>query len=229
MKTTFLSTSLFSILLFTGCINQQSVSNEAIYKPGFKFQAGINTGGIVENTDFAQIPNTEADAYTGATNIGFNMGAKVYFPIRRNGFETGVEYINSSQIFTYHDDANGYDGRRELKTSQLMIPLTYNIGFFRKKFEEGLFTFKLGYLVQFNFVDVNDEPGNLPECEIENFSSGITAGLATSPFHFKNGSRLGFYIDMYRGSMIYEDFYNQKEFEMPGTSFIKYGLSYDFQ
>jgi hypothetical protein len=220
---------LSTILLFAGCISQQSTSNEAKYKPGFKLQAGINQkSGIVENTDLTQIPNTEVDAYSGATRTGFNTGAKVLFPIRRNAIETGIDYMYTNQIFTYQDNVNGYNGKRKLGTSQFMIPLTYNMGFFRNKFKEGLFTFKFGYLVQFNSVNINDVTGNLTEYKIKKFSNGFTAGLATSPFHFNNGSKLGFYIDVYRGSRIYEDFYNQKEFEMPGSSFIKYGLSYQF-
>jgi hypothetical protein len=228
MKNILLSLCLSSILLFAGCISQQSASNKVKNKPVFKIQAGINKGGIIENKDLKQIPNTKVDAYSGATRTGFNTGVKVLFPIKRNAIETGIDYMYSNQIFTYQDNDNGYVGKRKLGTSQFMVPLTYNFGFFRKKYEEGLFTFKLGYLVQLNAVNVNNITGSLPEYKLLKFSSGFTAGFATSPFHFKNGSKLGLYIDLYRGSRIYEDFYNLKGFDMPGSSFIKYGMSYQF-
>jgi hypothetical protein len=228
MKKILILLCLSNILLFAGCISQKSASKEVKYKPGFKFQTGINKGGIIENTDLEQIPDTEADAYSGATRKGFSAGAKVLFPIKRNAIETGIDYMYSDQTFTYQDNVNGYNGKRELGTSQFMVPLTYNIGLFRKKYEEGLFTFKLGYLIQFSSVNINNVTGNLPGYKLMKFSRGFTTGLATSPFHFKNGLKLGFYIDFYRGSRIYEDFYNQKEYEMPGTSFIKYGISYQF-
>jgi hypothetical protein len=230
MKKVLLWFCISTILIFAGCISQKSAGKEEKYKPAFKFQVGINKGGIIENTDLKQIPNTEVDAYSGATRTGFNTGVKVLLPIKRNDIETGIEYMYNNQTFTYNDHLNGYNGIRKLGISQFMIPLTYNIGLFRihNKFEEGLITFKLGYLIQLNTVNINDVTGNLPEYKLKNFSSGFTAGLVTSPFHFKNGSRLGLYLDFYRGSRIYEDFYNQKEFEMPATSFIKYGISYQF-
>jgi hypothetical protein len=234
MKKILISICISNILLFAGCISQQSASDKAKYKPGFKFQAGINKGGIVENTDMdaysgaTHTVSGTVDAYSGATKTGFNTGAKVLLPVRRNAIETGIDYMYNNQTFTYQDNVNGYNGKRKLGTSQFMVPLTYNIGLFRKKYEEGLITFKFGYLIQFNSVNIKDETVNLPEYKILKFSNGFTAGLATSPFHFKNGSKLGLYIDMYRGTRIYEDFYNQKEFEMPASSFIKYGISYQF-
>lgn len=211
-----------------GCIFRKSVGDAEKYKPGLKFQLGANKGGIIENTDFEQIPNTEVDAYSGATNTGFNAGVKVLFPIRRNAIETGLDYMYNNQTFTYKDNINGYNGERKLGTSQFMVPLTFNVGLFRKKYEEGLITFKFGYLVQYNSVNIDNVTGVMPEYKLNSFSNGFTCGLASSPFHFKNGTKIGLYIDIYRGSQVYEDFYSQKKFEMPGTSFIKYGISLQF-
>jgi hypothetical protein len=228
MKKILIILCLSNFLIFSGCIIEQSASNKAKYKPGYKLEVGINKGGIVENTDLKQIPNTALDAYSGATHTGFNAGAKVIFPIKRNAIETGIDYMYTGQTFTYRDNVNGYNGRRDLGTSQFIVPVTYNIGLFRNKFEEGLFTFKIGYLIQFNSVNIKNITGTLPGYKLMIFSHGFTAGFATSPFHFKNGSKLGLYIDVYRGSRIYEDFYNQKVFAMPATSFMKYGISYEF-
>jgi hypothetical protein len=228
MKKILIPVCLLCILLYVGCISQQSTNNKAKYKLAYKVQMGASHGGIVENKDMKQIPNTEVDAFTGATNTGFNTCLKVLFPVRRNAIETGVDYLYSHQTFIYKDNVNGYHGERMLGISQCIIPLTYNIGLFRKKYEEGLFTIKLGYLVEFSYVNINDATGNLPAYEIKHFSKGYTMGLTTSPFHFKNGSKLGLYLDIYRGSRIYKDFYNQKEFKRGGTSFLKYGISFQF-
>ena len=84
---------------------------------------------------------------------------------------------------------------------------------------------------------LGDEEGNdvllpnkyiLPEYEINKWSNGALFGISAYPVKFSNGSKLGFYLDAYRGSQIYEDYYNLKSFEMPGSSFIKYGVRYRF-
>ena len=59
----------------------------------------------------------------------------------------------------------------------------------------------------------------LQSCQYNFFSGGVTLGLAAFPVSFDNGSRLGLYVDRYRGSQIYKDFYNQPEFEVPGSSY----------
>lgn len=58
--------------------------------------------------------------------------------------------------------------------------------------------------------------------------SGATLGFSTTPFRFYNGTKLGLFVDGYFGTRAYEDFYNRAEFEIPGTSFIKYGIIYQF-
>ncbi|TVQ19555.1 MAG: hypothetical protein EA361_00665 [Bacteroidetes bacterium] len=58
------------------------------------------------------------------------------------------------------------------------------------------------------------------------WSNGGTLGISAYPVMFNNGSKLGFYFDAYRGSRIYTDFFNQKEFDIPASGFMKFGLSY---
>lgn len=61
------------------------------------------------------------------------------------------------------------------------------------------------------------------------FFIGGLLGISAYPVRFGNGSKLGIYIDVYRGSQIYEDYYNQKVFETPGSSFVKGGIWYRFK
>lgn len=109
-----------------------------------------------------------------------------------------------------------------------MLPLTYNFVLFRKIFPNADIQLKLGYTGQLNFVS-ESSTGNLPDYSVKPFSNGATLGISAFPYQFRNGCKLGFYIDVYRGTQVYEDFYNQKSFEMPGSSFMKFGVKYLFK
>jgi hypothetical protein len=109
-----------------------------------------------------------------------------------------------------------------------MIPLTYNFVLFRNLLPDADIQLKLGYAGQLNFVSESGT-GTLPDYSIKPWSNGATFGISAFPVQFKNGSKLGFYFDAYRGTQVYEDFYNQKSFEMPGSSFMKFGLKYQLR
>ena len=141
--------------------------------------------------------------------------------------ETGIDYMYNHQTFKYIDAGNMYVGVRELNVSQVILPLTYNLTLFRKLLPEADIQLKAGYLGQFNFI-TTEGYGILPDYSLKRFSNGATAGISALPFKFENGSRLGFYFDVYRGSRIYTDFYNQTGFEMPGSSFMKFGVKFQF-
>lgn len=217
------------IALFAASCSTQTVTTEHTeWKPTYRLQIGTNKGGVVENTDLAVIPNTQVDAYSGATNTGVNASAKVILPLKRNAIETGIDFMYNGQTFSYADTENGFNGERKLGVSQFMLPITYSIGFFKENHAEGLFQIKVGYVAQLNSIIINNGEGNLPNYSTNVFSNGATFGISSTPFKLKNGSKLGFYIDGYRGSQVYEDFYNQTDFEMPGTAFVKYGIIYQF-
>lgn len=214
-----------SILFLAGC--NISKQGDALH-PYYRIQAGLNKGGITENTDFTKTTDIQPDAFSGATKTGFNASGHVVFPLKRNAIESGVDYMYNNQTFTLNDAANGYNGTRKIGTSQFMVPLTYNFGFFKKNNPLGSLQVKVGYLMQFNTFSITNNGASLTDYSTKGFSSGITAGVSATPFKFENGSRLGFYFDGYRGTKIYDDFYNRSTYEMPGSSFMKFGIIYQF-
>ena len=220
-----------SLVLFDSCSVPNQLSSDK--KIRISLLAGSNIGGITENTDMTVVPGAEAppeatvDAFTGATKGGFNAGIHTNMPLKRNEIETGVDYMYNHQTFTYADAGNMYIGVRELKVSQLMFPVTYNFVLFRKLLPNASIQLKIGYLGQLNFVSTSST-GILPDYSINRWSNGVTFGMSAFPFQFNTGCKLGIYLDAYRGTQIYEDYYNQTSFEMPGSSFIKFGLKYQF-
>jgi hypothetical protein len=197
---------------------------------------GYNYGGMVENTDLTLVPNVQAtpestvDAYTGATIAGPNVGLHINQLLRYGEIETGIDYMYNYQSFSYADQGNLYLGVRKLHVNQIMFPLTYNFVLFKQTMPYAELQIKFGFLGQYNLIDVSDAGlTRLPEFSIDKFSGGATLGISAYPVKFNNGSKLGFYLDAYRGSRIYTDYYNQANFEMPGSAFVKMGLKYQFK
>ncbi len=218
------------LLTLTGCIGSskfQKTEGET-WKPRYQVLAGVNNGGVIENTDFGETPDVQVDAFSGATKMGGNIGAHVQLPMRKSAFETGIDYMYNGQTFTYNDPERGFNGKRALGTSQVLVPLTYNFGLFRKTYYSSLVYLKVGYVAEFNFIHVRNR-GQLPDYDIKRYSGGFTAGISSTPFILNNGASLGLYFDVYRGSKTFNDFYNSKRYEMPGTSFLKFGLIYQFK
>ncbi len=197
--------------------------------------AGINKGGITENTDMSVIPGVATpaeaivDAFSGSTQTGFHGGIHFSQAAGIGEVETGVDLMHNKQLFNYIDAGNFYIGVRRLGVTQLMIPITFNFPILKKKLPSLDLGLKAGLIGQTNFITSHDSGIRLPEYTYNNSSIGVTAGLKIYPLHFENGSKLGLYLDIYRGSIIYEDFYNKSSFEMPGSSFVRLGLQYQFK
>jgi hypothetical protein len=228
MQRKIITAGIISVFFLMGCASQQAIRDDNKWSPIYRIQAGTNKGGIVENTDLTLIDNTEADAFTGATSRGVNASGKVMLPLKRNYIETGIDLMYNRQTFSYKDAVNGFTGERRLGVTQFMLPLTYSIALFRENHPGGLFQVKFGYTAQINLFSISDGNGNMPGYSTNSFSNGATIGLSITSFRFENGARLGLFVDGYRGTRAYEDFYNRIDFEMPGTSYLKYGIIYQF-
>lgn len=223
MKYNFLILALVTLLL-SSCAITHKTERQAKYS----IQAGVNKGGITENTDLSVIPNLdEPDAFTGATSTGFNVGIHINKPLNYGELEFGLDYMRNFQSFVYSDNINNNKGTRNLNVNQFMIPVTYNFLLFENSFPELDLQFKIGILNQFNFVET-ESFGLLPFYKTKLLSTGAIMGISFYPVKLSETSKLGFFADIYRGSQIYTDLYNQEKFEMPGSSFIKAGIRYQF-
>ena len=217
------------LLLLMSCTTTSSVRDENEGWPlVLRAYAGVNKGGITENTNLEELENAEVDGFTGATSGGFNVGAHALLPVGRNHIESGIDFMYNGQSFTYKDQVSGFAGDRNIQTTQLMVPLTFNFGMFRQRIDEGLFRLKVGYVMQYNFPMIRDEGSRLPGYSVHRFSGGMTIGFETTLFQLSNGNDLGLSLDLYRGSQVYEDYYNQSAFETPGSSYFKAGVVYQF-
>lgn len=223
--------ALASILLalILGCTGSSKTTAGSDKRPlRFRAQAGFNTGGIVENTNKKDFANAPVDAFTGATKLGYNVGTHVLIPVWKHALETGVDYMINNQTFTYKHPEIGYMGERTISTSQFMIPFMASFSMCKKNNPEGNLQLKFGYVAQYNILSVSDQ-GLLPDYSVNHFSGGFGFGISATPWKFKNGARMGFYVDLYRGTQIYKDFYNQSSFKMPGSSYGKFGIIYQFK
>jgi hypothetical protein len=209
------------LALFSACSSPFFVKSE--------FHSGIYSGGIVENTDLsviANIPNGEngaADAFTGATSRGCYGGAKVIAPLGKVEWESGLTLSHNQHEFLYDDEWNAFAGDRSISLTQLSLPLMLRLPLLKKRFPDAEWRLKMGFLGQYNFVNLSGT-GILPDFSIENFSSGMALGFSALPWQLKNGAKLGLEMELYRGSRIYTDFYNQAEFEMPGSAYGRLGF-----
>ena len=229
-RISLLFAGIFVLLLIHSCTSTEKSQRNIKYS----FQVGINKGGITENTDLSIVPNADptlestVDAYSGATNTGVNTGFRINKPLLLGELESGLDYMYNHQVFSYADRGNFFLGVRKFHVNQCMIPLTYNFILFKKWLPATEMQIKIGYIAQVNFIN-SSGVGVLPSYTLDNWSNGITLGFSTYLINFKNGSKLGLYVDGYRGTRIYTDYYNQRSFEMPGSSFMKAGLKYRFK
>jgi len=231
MKATFLLLLIIGIIINSCTVTEKS-------QRGLKFsaQGGLNHGGITENTDLSLVPNVQTtpestvDAYSGATRTGYNVGAHVNKPLMYGEIESGLTYMYNHQTFSFADQGNMYIGVRKFHVNQFVLPLTYNFVLFKKLMPNAEIQLKFGFLTQFNIINATDAGlTSLPDYSINKWSNGAIFGISAYPVKFNNGSKLGFYLDAYRGSRIYTDYYNKNEFEMPGSSFVKLGVRYQFK
>ena len=223
---------VFLIILFGLVLNSCVVTEKNQRAIKYSIQAGINKGGITENADLTFLSNHPdenlVDAFSGATRLGVNVGVHINKPLKYGEVESGLDYMLSAQTFTFADQYNRFVGSRRLNVNQLMVPLTCNFSVLQTILPSAELQLKIGLMGQFNFVSTSSS-GPLPDYSINSLSGGGLFGISAYPVKFGNGSKLGFYIDAYRGSQIYEDYYNQKTFAMPGSSFVKGGIRYRFK
>jgi hypothetical protein len=156
---------IVSAILISGCrtsdINKGQTGKWA---PKYQIEMGANKGGIIENTDFALLPEVSPDAFSGATKTGGNIGIHAVLPLRYNAVQLGLVYMYNQQTFIYNDVINNHFGERKLDVSQLMLPTTFNIGLFRKSNPQGLFQLKFGHVLQYNLIGITNTKAIFQNC-----------------------------------------------------------------
>jgi hypothetical protein len=186
--------------------------------------AGLSSGGHVDNTIMSGINDvSNIDAVTGATKTRFNAGIHTEINLKSHYIETGLDYISFDQSVEYKLPSFSVAGNRDFNFHQLRLPLTYNLHLFKNSQNYPLLILKAGMSVGYTFSESVTHNGNIPDYKFTKWDYGPTIGIAVYPIQFKQSYRMGIYMDLYRGSQIYEDIYHQSE-GMGGHSFIKFGI-----
>lgn len=221
---------LVGMISLAGCVSNREFSKDnQKRKICFGIEAGANKGGIVENTDMSYISGASIDAFSGATRIGDHVGGHATLPVGRNDVQVGLDYMYSPQTFTYNDVINGYFGTRKISLSQFIMPFTYNVNLFKNSLPAGTICLKFGGALECNLASIKDNGSHLPGYTIHPLTGGVALGISTLPVKFKDNSRIGLSFDVYKGTQIFDDLYNRKEFKMPTSSYMKLSLIYQFK
>lgn len=173
-------------------INQRLIANHII-------QVGGNWGGIIEDN--------KIDAVTGATKSSIHIGYHPVLNIQGHVMETGIDFLNYNQSFTYLDHSNNFDGKREFNYAEIKLPITYNFQLFRDDNNEGRLIIKLGISSGYRIFESIKDSKNIPEYTFDKLSFGPTFGLSSTPIKLNNKLRIGIYLDFVRASKVYKDYY----------------------
>ena len=209
-----------TLCLLMGCSTTSKVENSKQNIITYNIQVGTSWGGIIEDT--------KIDAVTGATSSSINFGFHPEFNILDKNIETGIDFLYYKQSFTYLDNVEGFDGKREFRFAELRVPLTYNFQLFKNEYSEGRLLIKLGLSAGYRVYENIEQIGTVPDYTFDEFSIGPTLGLSTTPFTINNKLKLGFYLDLVRGSKVYEDPYITTD-EVGNMSNMKFGILLKFR
>ncbi|MCD4737412.1 MAG: outer membrane beta-barrel protein [Bacteroidales bacterium] len=196
-----------------------SVKDEKKVTVYYSFRGGINQGGFTEDQTL--------DAISGATSMSYGFGVHPEINIRGKTIETGIDILGYNQTINYYDPDKEFVGERKFKYQELRLPITYNFKFLKNLSNCDYIHLKLGvsggYLINKN----TEQIGDIPEYSLKKFSIGPTLGLSFAPIRLSKSFKLGGYIDFYRGSRVYEDYYHNTS-ETGHTTYLMAGLQFKF-
>jgi len=191
----------------------------------YALQLGVSSGGIIENRIKKDLSDSEIDGISGATNSAISAGAHGTINLCGHELETGLDYINFSQTIEYKFTTGS--SKREVAFHQLRMPLTYNFNFWQNSSQNPRIVFKAGMSAGYTIAKSIDDGSNLPSYKFTNYDFGPTLGLTIFPYEFSPKFRLGLYMDVYRGTKIFEDQFHKAD-GIGGLSFYKAGIVYHF-
>ncbi len=226
----FLPLIMFAVIMsvLEGCMSSKSkLVNETVTpeeQPTVSYLAGITAGGVVENNTMEGISGVSGvDAISGATRTRFNVGAHKEIRFKGLTFETGLDYLAFDQTITYDMPSFSVTGRRDIRFQQLCLPLTCNFHFFKRNSGSARLILKAGFSLGYTISKSVSNDGTVPEYTFNNLDYGPTLGISFYPFSAVKNYRIGLYMDLFRGSRIYEDRFHTAE-GMGGQSFMKFGI-----
>jgi hypothetical protein len=216
-------------LLVAGCsTGQKLASKKCYYSHDIRLLAGINIDAFAVEGNSPSFDINDKNASSEEIKVGVAIGVHDVIPLGRNAIETGLDYAYSPQRLFYDNKMYEYNGYRYVRTSQLMVPITYNFGLFKKIAPEGFIELKIGYLAQLNFVSEGPTSGTIPGYSTNRFSNGLIFGLSAIPIKFKNQSRMGLFADAYYGTHLFKDIYSPQKSEWHYSAFCRFGIVYQF-
>lgn len=215
-------------LAAVGCSGPQRAigkRNDFSEGPGkISLLVGITAGGLVENMEMTGIAGVaDVDAITGATQTLFNVGIHSERAIKGHKIETGLDYLSFDQAIEYQLPSLNVAGTRSVQFQQLRLPLTYNFHFIKSNRNYPGLILKAGLSVGYTFSKEITGSGNPPAYKFNDWDYGPLLGVSVYPRQFQGRFRTGIYLDLYRGSRIYDDIYHRAE-GMGGQSFMKFGI-----
>ena len=213
------------VLLLLSCAGPEALKDDGVgqSRVNIALLAGAARGGLVENNTMTGLEDeSDIDAITGATSKTFTAGLHAGININGHRLETGFDYIAFDQSVRYTYPAGDY-GQRDIRFQQIRLPLSYNLLFFRNERNQAALELKAGVSLGYTFSKSITDYGNVPDYRFSTWDAGPTLGLAFYPWRSASGYRAGLYMDIYRGSRIYEDRYHTAE-GMGGQSYLKVGI-----
>ncbi len=216
------------LLLAAGCLLLSLFScttGATVRLSGVSLLSGVSAGGIVENSGTSGIEGAgDADSISGATEPGYNGGVHAEWEWKNHHAETGFDYIGFAQSVDYDLPGFGVEGRRDFRFHQIRMPLTYNLHLLKNMESDPGLILKAGLSGGYTFHESIEDSGSLAEYRFSRWDFGPTLGAAVYPFPEGKAFRMGFYLDFYRGSRIFEDIYHQEE-GLGGQSYMKLGVT----
>jgi hypothetical protein len=138
--------------------------------------------------------------------------------------ETGLDYLGFSQTVDYQLAGLDVVGSRDFRFHQIRIPFTYNLHLLKNQNRRPGLIIKAGFSGGYTFWESIKDNGGLEEYQFTREDFGPTLGVTVYPFSARKAGRVGFYLDLYRGSRIFSDEFHQEE-GLGGQSFMKMGVT----
>ena len=224
-----LNNALFAAIVSTllNCASSRMPARNAdLSHVSVSILAGSAAGGLVDNRKLlGETAAADLDAITGATKSTLGVGVHTEIPVGKIYIESGIDYLGFNQSFSFDHTREDVFASKSLTFHQLRAPLTINFHLLPRRENRPRLILRAGVSAGYTFHKSIIETGVQPDYEFYNWDIGPTLGATYFPVILKNGQPLGFFLDVYRGSRIFDDIYHQEK-GVGAQSYFKLGLVY---